>query len=95
MLDARKTSNDFVPVKVNNEPAEVVCNFKTLRTLIDSKLSVSGNTDLIYYKNNNKNKQTKTKKCLYLMHKQRCFDVNHELLQTVYKSLVQTVLIGT
>ena len=57
MLDARKTSNDFVPVKVNNEAAEVVCNFKTLRTLIDSKLSVSDNTDLIYYKNN-KNKQT-------------------------------------
>ena len=71
------------------------CNFKTLRTLIDSKLIVNGNTGLIYYKNNNKNKQTKTKKRLYLMHKQRCFDVNLELLQTVYKSLVQTVLIGT
>ena len=69
MLDARKTSNDFVPVKVNNEPAEVVCNVKKLRTLIDSKLSFSDNTDLICYKQtttktNKQTNKTKTKNTL-------------------------------
>ena len=40
----------FVPVKVNNEPVEVVSNFKYLGTLIDNKLSFSDNSDLIYKK---------------------------------------------
>ena len=48
--DARKTKNVFVPVKVNNEPVEVVSNFKYLCTLIDNKLSFSANSDLIYKK---------------------------------------------
>jgi len=33
VLDARKTKNVFVPVKVNNEPVELVSNFKYLGTL--------------------------------------------------------------
>ena len=41
----------FVPVKVNNEPVEVVSNFKYLGTLTDNKLSFSDNSDLIYKKN--------------------------------------------
>ena len=48
VLDARKTKKIFVPVKVNNEPVEVVSNFKYLGTLIDNKLSFSDNSDLIY-----------------------------------------------
>ena len=50
VLDARKTKNIFVPVKVNNKPVEVVSNFKYLGTLIDNKLSFSDNSDLIYKK---------------------------------------------
>ena len=50
VLDARKTKNVFVLVKVNNEPVEVVSNFKCLGTLIDNKLSFSDNSDLIYKK---------------------------------------------
>ena len=48
VLDAKKTANVFVPVKVNNEPVEMVFNFKYLRTLIDAKLRFSDNTDLMY-----------------------------------------------
>ena len=48
MLDARKTTNVFVPVKVNNKPVEVVSNVKYLGTLINNKLSFSDNADLIY-----------------------------------------------
>ena len=40
----------FVPVKVKNEPVEVVSNFKYLGTLTDNKLSFSDNSDLIYKK---------------------------------------------
>ena len=40
-LDARKTANVFVPVKVNNEPVEVMSNFKYLGTLIHNQLSLS------------------------------------------------------
>ena len=40
----------FVPVKVNNEPVEVLYNFKYLGTLIDNKLSFSDNSYLIYKK---------------------------------------------
>ena len=50
VLDGRKTKNLFVPFKVNDEPAEVVSNFKYLGTLTDNKLSFSDNSDLIYKK---------------------------------------------
>ena len=73
-LDARKTANIFVPVKVNNEPVEVVSNFKYLSTLIDNRLGFSDKTDLIH----NKSQQR-----LYLLRKLRSFDVSHKLLQIV------------
>ena len=50
VLDARKTTNVFVPVNVNNEPVEVVSNFRYLGTLRDNKLLFSDNIDLIYKK---------------------------------------------
>ena len=80
VLDARKTKI-FVPVKVNNEPVKVVSNFKYLDTLIDNKPSFSDNSDLIYKK--------KSQQRLYLLRKLRSFDVSRELLQIVYKSLVE------
>ena len=39
VLDARKTANVFVSVKVNKEPVEVASTFKYLGTVIDNKLS--------------------------------------------------------
>ena len=51
VLDARKTIFLFVPVKVNNEPVEVVSNCKYLGTLIDNKPSFSDKSDLIYKTN--------------------------------------------
>ena len=50
---------------------------------IDNKLSFSDNSDLIY---------KKSKQRLYLLRKLRSFHVSHELLQIVYKSLVESVL---
>ena len=80
VLDAR-TTNAFVPVKVNNEPVEVMSNFKYFGTLIHNQLSLSDNTV-------EKNSQQR----FYLLCKQRSFDVSHELLQTVYKNLLESIL---
>ena len=77
VLDARKTKNVFVSVKVNNESVEVVSNFKYLGSLIDNKLSFNDNSDLIYKKSQQR---------LYLLRKLRSFDVSRELLQIEYKS---------
>ena len=86
VLDARKTKILFLPVKVNNEPVKVVSNFRYLDTLIDNKLCFSDNSDLIY------KKSKKSQQRLYLLRKLSSFGVSRELLQTVYKSLVESVL---
>jgi len=57
--------------------------FKYLDTLIDDKLSFRDNSDLIYKKSQQR---------LYLLRKVRSFGVSRELLQIVYKSLVESVL---
>ena len=80
VLDAR-TTNASVPVKVNNEPIEVMSNFKYFGTLIHNQLSLSDNTV-------EKNSQQR----FYLLCKQRSFDVSHGLLQTVYKNLLESIL---
>ena len=90
VLDTRKTKT-LIPVKVNSERVTVVFNFKYLDTLIDNKLSFSDNSDLIYIKNKIK-KQKKTQQRLYLLRKLRSSGVIRELLQIVYKSLVESVL---
>ena len=77
------TTNVFVPVKGNNEPIEVVSNFKNLSSLIDNKLSFSDNIDIICKKSQQR---------LYLLCKLRSFDVSREMLQIVYKNLVESVL---
>ena len=74
LLDTRIFLILFVPVKVNNEPVEVVSNLKYLGTLIDNKLSFSDNSDFIY---------KKPQQRLYLLRKPRYFDVSRELLQIV------------
>ena len=52
-LDARKTANVFVPVKVTNEPVEAVSSFKYLGTLnrylgtlTDNRLGFNDKTEL-------------------------------------------------
>ena len=57
--------------------------FKYLDILIDDKLSFRDNSDLIYKKSQQR---------LYLLRKVRSFGVSRELLQIVYKSLVESVL---
>ena len=55
-------------------------------TVIDNKLHLNENTDLIYILLKTAHRR------VCLLSKLRSFDVSQELLQTVYKSLVESVL---
>lgn len=72
------------PVTIAGQTVEVVDDFKYLSTQVDSKLSFKENTDFIF------------KKCsqrLYLLRKLNNFGMSQNILETVYKSLVESTLI--
>ena len=71
------------PVYVSEKEVEVVDDFVYLGTTIDKKLSFKGNAERIFKKANQR---------LYLLRKLRSFGVSNKVLQTVYKSLVQSIL---
>lgn len=71
------------PVFINNEPVEQVDSFKYLGTVLDKKLSFSFHVDNVCKKANQR---------LYLLRKLKCFDVRSEILETVYRSLVESIL---
>ena len=83
VFDERSEKSDFVPIKISNEKVEVVETFKYLGTIIDSKLNFSDNADMIF------------KKCqqrLFLLRKLKSFFVSKEILQLVYRSLIESIL---
>ena len=71
------------PVYVSEKEVEVVDEFVYLGTTIDKKLSFKGNAERIFKKANQR---------LHLLRKLRSFGVSNKVLQTVYKSLVQSIL---
>ena len=78
-------SNDGIQsgVTANGEKLETVENFKYLGTVLDSQMSFSGNTEYIY------------KKCsqrLYLLRKLNSFSVSQQVLELVYKTMIESVL---
>ena len=84
VFDERPEKPPFEPIKISNESVEVVDSFKYLGTIIDTNLDFKENTDQIY------------KKCqqrLYLLRKLKSFDVCPEILETVYRSMIESVLI--
>jgi hypothetical protein len=83
VFDDRKGDNEFIPVQIGGEPVEVVSCFKYLGTIIDSRLTFGDNVDHIYKKSQQR---------MYLMRKLKSFGVSPELLQTVYKSLIESLL---
>ena len=74
---------DFEPVKIGGENVETVENFKYLGTVIDNQLNFSENVNLIYKKSQQR---------LYLLRKLRSFGVNKLILETVYRSLIESIL---
>jgi hypothetical protein len=83
VFDERRGDIDFVPVSINGEDVEVVSSFKYLGTVIDNRLRFDENADQIFKKSQQR---------MYLLRKLKSFGVNSELLQTVYRSLIESVL---
>ena len=84
IVDFTKASgNTHRPVTVGNDDVEVVESFKYLGTFIDSKFSFQNNTDYIF---------KKAMQRLFLLRKLRSFGVSGNVLETVYKSLIESVL---
>ena len=73
----------FEPVKISGDNVETVDSFKYLGTIIDTKLSFDDNADHIY------------KKCqqrLYFLRKLKSFNVCQNVLENVYRSLIESIL---
>ena len=84
VFDERPDKPTFEPIRISDESVEVVDKFKYLGTVIDTNLDFQENTDQIY------------KKCqqrMYLLRKLKSFDVCPDILQTVYRSMIESVLI--
>jgi len=79
----RKHTNIFVPAKGNNEPVEMVSSFEYLGILVDNKLRFSDNIYIYIFNHRNF--------CISCA-SWDVFDASHELLEVVYKSLVESVL---
>ena len=83
VFETKKNNVPFIPITISNENVDVVDSFKYLGTIIDTKLSFNENTDNIY------------KKCqqrLYLLRKLKSFYVCPEVLETVYRSMIESIL---
>ena len=78
-----KVCPDFTPVKINNESVEVVSCFKYLGSILDEKLTFNENTDYV---------AKKSQQRLYLLRKIKSFNVSQNVLQMVYRSLIESVL---
>ena len=70
------------PVYVSEKEVEVVDDFVYLGTTIDNKISFKDNAKRIFKKANQR---------LHLLRKLRSFGVSKKILQTIYKSLVQSI----
>ena len=83
VFDDAKSDVPFTPITIGSENVEVVDTFKYLGTVIDTKIKFEENTDQICKKCNQR---------LYLLRKLKSFYVCKEILQTVYRSMVESIL---
>ena len=66
---------------INGQTVETVSTFKYLGTVVDENLMFTDNVDHIY----------KMEQRLFLLQKLRSFNVRTEVLQLVYRSLIESV----
>ena len=71
------------PLMIKEQEVEIVSSFKYLGTVVDQNFSFNENVDLMY---------KKAQQRLYLLRKLRSFNVSTDILQTVYRSLVESVI---
>ena len=83
IIDFRRTKADPVPVELKGSDVERVQTYKYLGVVIDNTLSWSQNTDVIMKKLNTR---------MYCLRKLRSFNVNSQILQMFYSSVICSVL---
>ena len=74
---------EIEPLKIGGEHVERVKNFKYLGTIIDDRLKFSENVYLIFRKSQQR---------MYLLRKLKSFHVSSAILETAYRSLIESVL---
>lgn len=82
-VSSRREEISFEPVTVKGEAVEQVSSFKYLGTFLDQKLSFTENVDYVF---------KKAQQRLYLLRKLRSFGVSQEILELVYRSLIESIL---
>jgi hypothetical protein len=83
ICDRRRKQDAVDPVVISGESVEQVQSFKYLGTVVDSKLSFQDNTDSICKKAHQR---------LFLLRKLRNFGVSSQVLESVYRSLIESIL---
>ena len=83
IFDRRRNQPALTSVTIGGEGVEQVQHFKYLGTVIDSKLSFQENSDLICKKAHQR---------MYLLRKLRNFGVSGPVLESVYRSLIESIL---
>ena len=83
LVVGHNTCSNLTPVTINDDSVEVVSYFKYLGSIIDAKLTFSENTDYI---------ARKAQQRLYLLRKLKSFNVSQNVLQMVYRSLIESIL---
>ena len=73
----------FQPLMIKGQTVETVSTFKYLGTVVDKNLTFTDNVDHIY---------KKAQQHLFLLQKLRSFNISTEVLQLVYRSLIESVL---
>ena len=79
----RNSCHDLIPVVLNDQHVEEVEELKYLGTFFDSTLSFTKNTEYIF---------KKAMQRLYLLRKLNSYGVSEDILETVYRSLIESVL---
>ena len=83
VIDIRKQENDPDAIIIKEKEAQQVETFKYLGPALDNKLTWKNNTDVIV---------SKTKTRMYRLRKLRSFNINPNLLQIFYSSMICSVL---
>lgn len=83
VIDFSKRYRNHQPVMINNEPIEMVGQYKYLGTIIDSKLSWNLNTEAIY---------KKAQQRLYFLRRLRHFNVDRSIMTVFYETFVHSIM---
>ena len=83
MFGGGKISHTPEPILINNQEVEIVKSCKYLGTVLDERLSFCEHVDYVY---------KRARQRLNLLRKLKSFDVSQDILQLVYRSLIESVI---